>query len=78
MPPILAQLGAATAVTELRQQLELYWRGDWPFDTPVVDGDVLGWWRSLERHRSARVLAVSLHRDSQMSFRRLDIMLLLL
>lgn len=58
-PQILVKLGAIKAVEEFRHQLEGYWRSEYPFDSPVRDGDVLGWWRALAQHPQARVLAVS-------------------
>jgi hypothetical protein len=43
---------------DLRAQLEGYWRGSWPFNRPLKDGDSLRWWIELKEHENARVLAV--------------------
>lgn len=62
--PLIAQLGAAQLVEDLRHQLLAYARGEHPFDAPLpAEGGgrpVLQWWLDLEHHKHARVLAVSL------------------
>lgn len=65
--PLLTELGAAKAVRDFRVQLMAYAQGQWPFNDPLrEDGaqpgrPVLQWWRDLERHPHARVLAVSVN-----------------
>ena len=57
--PIFKELSPSQIVEDLRHQLEAFWRGEWPFDMPVKDGNSLAWWESLAMHRHARILAVS-------------------
>ena len=59
MHPIFTELSAVRIVEDLRHQLEAYWHNEWPFDTPVKDGDPLTWWRNLSDHPHGRVLSVS-------------------
>jgi hypothetical protein len=56
---IFKELSPSQIVEDLHHQLEAFWRGEWPFDTPVKNGNSLAWWESLAMHRHARILAVS-------------------
>jgi hypothetical protein len=60
--PVIKELGPAETVNAFRQQLESFWRNEWPFNQAISDSDrnSLAWWKSLELHPQARVLAVSL------------------
>jgi len=57
--PIFKELSPSQTVEDLRHQVEAFWRGEWPFDAPVKNGNSLAWWESLVMHPHARVLAVS-------------------
>ncbi|OJT07823.1 hypothetical protein TRAPUB_1283 [Trametes pubescens] len=60
--PLVAELGPAQLVEDLRNQLLAYALGEHPFDVPLpAEGGgrpVLQWWLDLEHHRHARVLAM--------------------
>jgi hypothetical protein len=56
--PALKDLSPVQIVDDLRHQLDAYWRNEWPFNQPVKDNDPLAWWKALEDHPYARVLAV--------------------
>jgi hypothetical protein len=58
MHPVIKELGAVKTVEGFRTQLQAFWRNEWPFNQPVVKGDPLAWWKNLELHPHARVLAV--------------------
>ncbi len=68
--PLVAELGPAQLVEDLRNQLLAYALGEHPFDAPLpAEGGgrpVLQWWLDLEHHRHARVLAVGLHNATPM------------
>ena len=55
---LLQDIGAAGIVDEFKHQLEAYWCNEWPFNTPIPDGNTLAWWNMLLPHPHARVLAV--------------------
>lgn len=57
---LLRETSAATVVDEFRNQLELYWCNEWPFNVPIADGHPYQWWVVLKAHPYARVLAVGL------------------
>lgn len=45
----------------LKEQLAMYWNGDFPFEAPSSnDVDPLEWWKVRKHNRNARMLAVSL------------------
>ncbi|KAJ6607061.1 ribonuclease H-like domain-containing protein [Mycena sp. CBHHK59/15] len=56
--PVIQDLGPAETVKEFRRQLESFWRNEWPFNQAISDGNSLAWWKSLEQHPQARVLAI--------------------
>ncbi|KAJ2983808.1 hypothetical protein NUW54_g10593 [Trametes sanguinea] len=56
--PLLAKLGRNQASIELKEQLEAYWDGLAPFNTPIGTRSTLAYWKDLEHHQRARVLAV--------------------
>ncbi|KAJ3720671.1 hypothetical protein C8R42DRAFT_643053 [Lentinula raphanica] len=57
--PIILQLGSAKVIDGLRTQTKAFWLGHYPFDTAIrKDQHVLDWWRELERHPHAQVLAM--------------------
>lgn len=56
---LLKELGPARLVAELRHQLEAFWLGQYPFVGETNGMDPLSWWKELEFHHHARVLAVS-------------------
>ena len=58
--PALKQLTSSQIVDGLRHQLDAYWHNEWPFDQQVDDNNPLNWWESLQYHRHASVLAVSI------------------
>jgi hypothetical protein len=58
---LLRDIGPTGIVDEFKRQLEAYWRNEWPFNTPLRDGNTLAWWKVLLPHPHARVLAVGCH-----------------
>lgn len=54
----IREVGAAGVVEELKNQLRAFWREEWPFDRPIENGDPYSWWRELQPHPHAHVLAV--------------------
>ncbi|KAG1760356.1 hypothetical protein EDD22DRAFT_781244 [Suillus occidentalis] len=54
---LVHEIGAAGVVDEFRRQLEAYFHNEWPFNTPLQDGNTLAWWNMLLPHPHARVLA---------------------
>jgi hypothetical protein len=53
-------------VEHFRQELQAFWLGEYPFkkpDTDVVENP-LEWWRKLQNHDHARVLAVCLSQSA--------------
>jgi hypothetical protein len=58
-PELLRTLGPVDAAHELKNQLEAFWRGEYPF---IVSEEAKGknpleWWQHLEHHMHAHVLA---------------------
>ncbi|KAF8132368.1 hypothetical protein EV363DRAFT_1449314 [Boletus edulis] len=45
-------------VKELKNQLQYFWCNQHPFDQPVTNADTYKWWKALEAHPHARVLAI--------------------
>ena len=41
---IFKELSPSQIVEDLHHQLEAFWRGEWPFDTPVKNSNSLAWW----------------------------------
>ena len=61
--PLLLEIGAKTAASELRTQLMAYARSEYPFNQSLEPfahsaQPVLAWWQALADHHFARVLAV--------------------
>ena len=56
--PLIEELGNVQVFEELSRQIDVFWRGEYPFDAPVTDGDPLRWWSNLKQHPQARALAV--------------------
>ncbi|KAG1766267.1 ribonuclease H-like domain-containing protein [Suillus occidentalis] len=54
---LVHEIGAAGVVDEFRRQLEAYFHNEWPFNTPLQDGNTLAWWNMLLPHPHACVLA---------------------
>ena len=53
---LLITLGPTASVSELKRQLDAYWKHEYPFDTSTTfraEKHSLEWWRSLERHNHA-------------------------
>jgi len=57
--PIFRELNPSQIVEGMKNQLDAYWRGEWPFDQPIEDSDPLAWWKALEKPPHSRVLAVN-------------------
>ena len=59
--PILRKKGPGTVVQELGQQINMFWRDEYPFR--VLDRekivDPLEWWQDLAKHDHSQVLGVS-------------------
>jgi len=58
---ILRAKGPGTAVRELCQQIDMFWRDEYPFhilDHGKID-DPLAWWQDLAKHNHAHILGVS-------------------
>ncbi|KAL7280348.1 hypothetical protein ACG7TL_005266 [Trametes sanguinea] len=55
---ILVELGRNRASIELKQQLESYWLGLYPFDAPIGTRSTLAYWTDLKSHPNARILAI--------------------
>ena len=49
VPLSLKGLTPAQLVSDLKNQLEAYWQGEWPFDSSckAVDGSLIEWWEGL-------------------------------
>ena len=60
MHPLFKELSVAEIVEELCHQLEAFWHNEYPFNTPVKDGNPLVWWRCFGDHNHAHVLSVSI------------------
>lgn len=56
--PALEGLDAGQAASAWYSQLQVFWGGKYPFDAPAADGDPLKWWRALETHPHAKILAM--------------------
>jgi hypothetical protein len=58
---ILKKLSGRDAQQSFLRQFERYARGQYPFDTPLEDGEsTLSWWKHLTRIPEGNILAVSL------------------
>jgi hypothetical protein len=59
---ILKKLSGRDAQQSFLRQFERYARGQYPFDTPLEDGEsTLSWWKHLTRIPEGDILAVSLY-----------------
>jgi len=58
--PIFKELNPSQVVDGMKNQLDAYWRGEWPFDQPIENSDPLAWWKALEKPLHSRILAVSI------------------
>lgn len=59
--PLLKTLTPKELSIELKQQLEAFWKGHYPFNRLLNTGmDSLAWWLQFQEHSDARVLAVKL------------------
>lgn len=58
--PVLREKGISTSVKELKQQIDLFWNGEYPFRVTEIEKitDPLSWWRDIGRHDGAKVLSV--------------------
>ncbi|KAG2339705.1 hypothetical protein BDR05DRAFT_951027 [Suillus weaverae] len=54
---LVHEIGAAGVVDEFGHQFEAYFHNEWPFNTPLQDGNPLTWWNMLLPHPHACVLA---------------------
>jgi hypothetical protein len=58
-PELLRMLGPVDAAHKLKNQLEAFWRGEYPFiiSEEAKGKNPLEWWQHLEHHMHARILA---------------------
>ena len=57
--PVLREKGVSTSVKELKQQIDLFWNGEYPFRAESEKiADPLSWWHDIGRHNGAKVLLV--------------------
>ncbi|KAI0643457.1 ribonuclease H-like domain-containing protein [Trametes meyenii] len=56
--PILVNISAKKASQDLKNQLEAYWKGEYPFNEPICPKDPLAYWTEMKHHSSSRILAV--------------------
>jgi hypothetical protein len=59
---VLKKLSGRDAQQSFLRQFERYARGQYPFDTPLEDGEsTLSWWKHLTRIPEGNIIAVSLY-----------------
>ncbi|TFK47872.1 hypothetical protein OE88DRAFT_1714398 [Heliocybe sulcata] len=51
-------MGIDYSIRQLRAQLLVFWRNQYPFDQPLDGQDTLTWWEGLQHHPSADILAM--------------------
>lgn len=58
---VLRTKGPGAAVRELCQQIDMFWRNEYPFHISGHEkiDDPLAWWQDLAKHNHAQVLGVS-------------------
>ncbi|KAJ3512736.1 hypothetical protein NMY22_g15246 [Coprinellus aureogranulatus] len=58
--PLLQEISPAQAVSELRDQLEAYWRGAgiWMYNAGLPSNDPLDWWETVAKNPKGRVLGM--------------------
>lgn len=59
--PILRKKGPSLVVRELSQQIDMFWRDEYPFHNLGHEtiNDPFAWWQDLAKHNHAQVLRVS-------------------